>query len=272
MKIGQELFGFELKQVKAFPDARVTAYFFEHGASGARLLRLHAPEDVENCFCVIAPTPPPDDTGLPHIMEHSLLAGSRKFPVKEPFFEMVKISMATFINAMTSQAMTVYPVASAVHKDFLFDAVDGVIKGDLHVVAQVVAMLGAAALTAAAKEILEDAAAHAAEDLAKNIERIVKAAPLLAGRSRSGTAARGERRVAILIVGSAFLRVGKHLVGFAEFLELFLRSLVAGVFVRVIFDGQLAVGLLDVLDAGIVRDAQHFVVIVEGGHVQVALD
>ncbi len=82
------------------------------------LLHLFAPSDIENCFAVTFPTPPPDDTGVPHILEHAVLGGSRKFPVREPFFEMVKMSVATFINAMTSQAYTVYPVASTVKKDF----------------------------------------------------------------------------------------------------------------------------------------------------------
>ncbi len=119
MKAGQESHGFRLSRVEAVPGIRASAEFFEHSATGARLLRLHAPDDPENLFAIIAPTPPPDDTGVPHIMEHSLLAGSRKYPVKEPFFELVKISMASFINAMTSQAYTVYPVASPVPRDFL---------------------------------------------------------------------------------------------------------------------------------------------------------
>ena len=53
------------------------------------------------------PTPPPDDTGLPHIIEHCVLAGSEKFPVREPFFEMIKMSMATFINAIVTIAKIV---------------------------------------------------------------------------------------------------------------------------------------------------------------------
>jgi hypothetical protein len=79
---------------------------------------VYTETDTENCFAITFPTPPPDDTGLPHIMEHAVLGGSRKFPVREPFFEMVKMSMATFINAMTYQAFTVYPVATNVKKDF----------------------------------------------------------------------------------------------------------------------------------------------------------
>ncbi len=110
--------GFQVGQVTPLPELRATAVRAMHIKSGARIMHLFAPGDSENCFGVIFPTPPPDDTGLPHILEHSVLGGSRKFPVREPFFEMVKMSMATFINAMTSQAYTVYPVASNVKKDF----------------------------------------------------------------------------------------------------------------------------------------------------------
>jgi len=119
MNPGQRLNGFSFKKELPLPELRAAAQFFEHDATGAKLLRLHAPQDPECLFAIAAPTPPPDDTGLPHIMEHSLLAGSKRFPVKEPFFELVKISMATFINAMTYQAHTAYPVSSAVHKDYL---------------------------------------------------------------------------------------------------------------------------------------------------------
>ena len=118
LREGLELEGFHIAQVAPLPDLRATAIRATHLKSGARVLHLFAPSDTENCFAVTFPTPPPDDTGVPHIMEHSVLGGSRKFPVREPFFEMVKMSMATFINAMTYQAYTVYPVASNVKKDF----------------------------------------------------------------------------------------------------------------------------------------------------------
>ena len=87
------------------------AYRVDHRASGARILHVHC-DDPENLFSINFPTPPPDDTGLPHILEHVVLAGSRRFPVREPFFEMLKMSMATFINTMTAPDCTYYPVAS----------------------------------------------------------------------------------------------------------------------------------------------------------------
>jgi Zn-dependent M16 (insulinase) family peptidase len=114
LNIGQECDGFQIEQITPLPELRATAIRATHKKSGARILHLYAPTDSENCFAVTFPTPPPDDTGVPHILEHAVLGGSKKYPVREPFFEMIKMSMATFINAMTSQAYTVYPVASNV--------------------------------------------------------------------------------------------------------------------------------------------------------------
>ncbi len=111
------------------PALRCEAIQLAHDATGARLIHLHAPQDTENLFSVSFPTPPPDDTGVPHILEHAVLSGSEKFPVRDPFFEMVKMSMATFINAMTGWDGTYYPVASNVKADLFnlaevyFDAV-----------------------------------------------------------------------------------------------------------------------------------------------------
>jgi presequence protease len=117
MKPGQQIDGFSVRRVIPVPNLRSTAYELFHESSGAKILHLHN-DDSENLFSVCFPTPPPDDTGVPHILEHSVLAGSRKYQVKDPFFEMVKSSMATFINAMTGSDYTVYPVASNVRQDF----------------------------------------------------------------------------------------------------------------------------------------------------------
>ena len=125
---GAELHGFVLRAATEVPEVRSVAYLLEHPGSGARLLHLHT-DDPENLFSVTFPTPSSDDTGVPHILEHCVLAGSRRFPVREPFFEMIKMSMATFINAMTGEDATYYPVASNVPKDLFnlaevyFDAV-----------------------------------------------------------------------------------------------------------------------------------------------------
>ena len=122
LQIGQLVEGFKVTKVTPLPELRGTAIELAHPGSGARLLHIHN-EDPENLFSINFPTPPPDDTGVPHILEHSVLAGSRKYPVKEPFFEMVKMSMATFINAMTGPDCTYYPVASNVKQD-LFNLAD----------------------------------------------------------------------------------------------------------------------------------------------------
>ena len=125
---GQQLQGFEVKAITPIDELRAVTIELTHNHSGARLLHLYT-DDTENLFSINFPTPPTDDTGVPHILEHAVLAGSHKFPVKEPFFEMIKMSMATFINAMTSSDHTYYPVASNVKKDLFnlaevyFDAV-----------------------------------------------------------------------------------------------------------------------------------------------------
>ncbi|MCE2401547.1 insulinase family protein [Candidatus Poribacteria bacterium] len=128
LELGQQLHGFEVKNITPIEELRAVTIELAHNHSGARLLHLYT-DDTENLFSINFPTPPTDDTGVPHILEHAVLAGSQKFPVKEPFFEMIKMSMATFINAMTSSDHTYYPVASNVKKDLFnlaevyFDAV-----------------------------------------------------------------------------------------------------------------------------------------------------
>ncbi len=115
---GQLLNGFRVTKVTPMPELRLVAYQAIHEYSGARLLHLHCPEDAENLFAIGFRTPPTDDCGTPHILEHSVLCGSRKFPVKDPFVEMLKMSMATFINAITYPDRTIFPVASNVRQDF----------------------------------------------------------------------------------------------------------------------------------------------------------
>lgn len=125
---GTQLHGFTLQSAQAVPAIRSMVYQFEHDRTGARVLHI-ANDDAENLFSISFPTPPYDDTGLPHILEHAVLSGSHKYPVRDPFFEMVKMSMATFINAMTGWDTTYYPVCSNVRKDLFnlaevyFDAV-----------------------------------------------------------------------------------------------------------------------------------------------------
>jgi len=117
MAVGERVEGFVVEEIVPLPRLRMKAYACVHEATGARVVHLHA-DDAEQLFAIAVRTPPTDDTGLPHILEHTVLCGSRKYPVKEPFTEMLKTSLATFLNAMTGSDITVYPCASMNRKDF----------------------------------------------------------------------------------------------------------------------------------------------------------
>ena len=114
--------GFEVRAVTPLPDLGLLAIELEHRKSGARMIHLAA-NDPDNLFSINFPTPNRDDRGIPHILEHTVLSGSRRYPVRDPFFELVKMSMATFLNAMTGRDCTYYPVSSNVEKD-LFNLAD----------------------------------------------------------------------------------------------------------------------------------------------------
>ena len=94
-----------------------TAYLLSHDKTKAKVM-LVKNDDNNKVFTIGFRTPPADDTGVPHIIEHSVLCGSRKFPVKDPFVELAKGSLNTFLNAMTYPDKTVYPIASVNDKDF----------------------------------------------------------------------------------------------------------------------------------------------------------
>ncbi len=109
--------GFILHTESKVDEVNGVARIFEHEKSGARLLHLQADDD-NKVFSIFFRTPPPDNTGVAHILEHSLLCGSQKFPSKEPFLELLKGSLNTFLNAITFSDKTGYPVASRNEKDF----------------------------------------------------------------------------------------------------------------------------------------------------------
>ena len=109
--------GFKLKEIKKIKEIATEAFLFQHEITGARLLFLEN-EDDNKVFSISFRTPPADNTGVAHIVEHSVLCGSRKFNLKEPFVELVKGSLNTFLNAMTFPDKTMYPVASRNAKDF----------------------------------------------------------------------------------------------------------------------------------------------------------
>lgn len=115
---GTTISGFTVTSHKTLSELDADAYVLHHAASGARLLYL-ACEDENKAFSIGFKTPPTDDTGVFHILEHSVLCGSAKFPVKEPFVDLIKSSMQTFLNAMTYPDKTVYPVATTNEQDLL---------------------------------------------------------------------------------------------------------------------------------------------------------
>jgi len=117
MRDVKELTAYRLVEEKAVKELNSQAYVMEHVKSGARLFLL-SNDDDNKVFSIGFRTPPSDSTGVPHILEHSVLCGSKKFPVKDPFVELVKGSLNTFLNAMTYPDKTVYPIASTNEKDF----------------------------------------------------------------------------------------------------------------------------------------------------------
>ncbi len=109
--------GFQLLRDEHIEEINTRARIWHHIKSGAELLSLEN-DDENKVFGISFPTPPSDSTGVAHIMEHAVLGGSRKYQVKEPFVELVKGSLNTFLNAMTFSDKTIYPVASTNLQDF----------------------------------------------------------------------------------------------------------------------------------------------------------
>lgn len=108
---------YELLQEKNLKDVNSAGYLLRHKKSGARI-SVVSNEDNNKVFYIAFRTPPKDSTGVTHIIEHTVLCGSEKFPAKDPFVELVKGSLNTFLNAITYPDKTVYPVASCNDKDF----------------------------------------------------------------------------------------------------------------------------------------------------------
>ena len=130
LTIGSTLHGFTVNARDDLPELDGVAIQGVHGQSGARLLYLKN-DDSNKSFAIGFRTPPNDDTGVFHILEHSVLCGSRRFPVKEPFVDLLKSSMQTFLNAMTFDDKTLYPVASTNEQD-LFNLMDVYLDAVFH--------------------------------------------------------------------------------------------------------------------------------------------
>lgn len=108
---------YKLEEEKNLTDMNAKGYYFRHKKSGAKIAVV-SNDDENKVFYIGFRTPPKDSTGVAHIVEHTVLCGSAKFPAKDPFVELVKGSLNTFLNAMTYPDKTVYPVASCNDKDF----------------------------------------------------------------------------------------------------------------------------------------------------------
>lgn len=112
-----KLSAYEIIEVRKIADIESMGYILRHKKSGARVCVI-SNEDDNKVFSIGFRTPPEDETGVPHIIEHTTLCGSDKFPVKDPFIELAKGSLNTFLNAMTYPEKTLYPVASYNERDF----------------------------------------------------------------------------------------------------------------------------------------------------------
>lgn len=121
---------FELIKEVEIPEINSLARLYRHHKTGAELLSM-LNDDENKCFGITFRTPPTDSTGLPHILEHAVLCGSRKYPVKEPFVELMKSSLNTFLNAITFPDKTCYPVASQNVQD-LYNLIDVYLDAVFH--------------------------------------------------------------------------------------------------------------------------------------------
>ena len=114
---GEQVGNYKVKRV--VPIERIRSYFYdlEHLATGARHIHI-SNEDTENTFSVAFKTVPVDSSGVAHILEHTVLCGSQRFPVRDPFFSMLKRSLSTFMNAFTASDWTMYPFSTQNTKDY----------------------------------------------------------------------------------------------------------------------------------------------------------
>ncbi|XP_054263148.1 presequence protease, mitochondrial-like isoform X1 [Macrosteles quadrilineatus] len=116
-KENQSIEGFTVQQISPIPEFQMRAIHLLHDDTGAQYLHLDR-NDSNNAFSINLRTTPFDSTGVPHILEHTTLCGSKKYPCRDPFFKMLNRSLATFMNAMTGPDYTLYPFSTQNHKDF----------------------------------------------------------------------------------------------------------------------------------------------------------
>ncbi|XP_063778219.1 presequence protease, mitochondrial [Pseudophryne corroboree] len=116
-KPGETIHGFKVNEITPVPELFLTAVKLSHESTGAKYLHV-AREDSNNLFSVQFRTTPLDSTGVPHILEHTVLCGSHKYPCRDPFFKMLNRSLSTFMNAFTASDYTMYPFSTQNAKDF----------------------------------------------------------------------------------------------------------------------------------------------------------
>ncbi|KAL1502220.1 hypothetical protein ABEB36_007394 [Hypothenemus hampei] len=112
-----EIHGFVVQTIKDIPEFRIRAIYLKHDKTKAEYLHLYR-DDNNNLFSINFRTTPKDSTGSPHILEHTVLCGSKMFPVRDPFFKMMNRSLATFMNAMTGSDYTMYPFSTQNYSDY----------------------------------------------------------------------------------------------------------------------------------------------------------
>ena len=117
MNVQDKIHGFTVTAKRELAELHATLWEMVYAQNGAQLVWLER-EDNNKTFAVAFKTIPEDDTGVFHILEHSVLCGSDKFPTKEPFVELLKGSLQTFLNAFTFPDKTMYPVSSRSDRDF----------------------------------------------------------------------------------------------------------------------------------------------------------
>jgi Zn-dependent M16 (insulinase) family peptidase len=117
LKVGDRLKGYRIERIECLKEIASVFYELEHLNTGAKHAHI-SNKDAENTFSVAFKTVPRDSTGVAHILEHTVLCGSRKFAVRDPFFSMLKRSLSTFMNAFTASDWTMYPFSTQNSKDF----------------------------------------------------------------------------------------------------------------------------------------------------------
>ncbi|MBW2427652.1 MAG: insulinase family protein, partial [Deltaproteobacteria bacterium] len=117
LKAGDRIYDYRIAQVEPLKEISAVFYALEHLTTGAKYIHI-SKGDAENAFSVAFKTVPKNSTGVAHILEHTVLCGSQKFPVRDPFFAMLKRSLSTFMNAFTASDWTMYPFSTQNKKDF----------------------------------------------------------------------------------------------------------------------------------------------------------